>query len=230
MKHETKVRWSSYLIELLIVVIGISIAFWLNNMGVESKNKKEKIAYLIDIRSDLRTDSLRLYRNVKNNEAKSIKLSHALQLIKNTAPVDSVLINIIEIGNYDFFSPDNFTLTSLIQSGDLKLIDSEEIKKELLRLLKIYESINIMQQNFLQALDDNYFPMLLTNLDMVEFKATDPNFFYSVEIKNYCAFTLDETSQHIRTYKYAQNQVEKLSKAIDLELGKHNISASSAKR
>jgi hypothetical protein len=65
------------------------------------------------------------------------------------------LVYILEIGNYDLFNPDNFTLTSLLQSGDLKLIDSEQTKRELLRLLKVYESIDNMQKKILQALDDN---------------------------------------------------------------------------
>jgi len=151
---------------------------------------------------------------------KKNKLDYSLQLIQESAPIDSVLNYIIEIGNYDFFNPDNFTITSLLQSGDLKLIDSEETKRELLRLLKVYESIDIMQNNFLQALDDNYFPMLLSRVDMVEFKALEPNFFYGVEIKNYSAFTINETSQHIQRYKSAQIQVDKVLRLIDVELSK----------
>jgi len=218
MKDKTKRRWTNYLIELLIVIIGISIAFWLNNMSIKSIENTQKISYLTDIKNDLSKDSLSLSFNIRNNEKKSEKLEHALKLIKATAPIDSVLVNIIEIGNYDFFNPDSFTLISLLQSGDLKLIESKQIKKEILRILKVYESIETMQNNFLQALDDNYFPMLLTKVDMIEFKAIDPSFFYDLEIKNYCAYTLNETSQHINSYKYAQAQVDKLTRLIEEEL------------
>jgi len=218
LKKKTKLRWSNYLIELFIVIIGISIAFWLNNMATQSKEKQEKVAYLKDIRNDLKTDSIRLSNNIQNNKIKSQKLVKSLDLIKESAPIDSVLINIIEIGNYDFFTPDNFTLSSLIQSGDLKLINSDKTKRELLRLLRIYESIDNIQKNLLQALDDNYFPMLLSKVDMIEFKAIDPDYFYGVEMKNYCVFTLNETSQHIRNYEYAQGQVKKVMELIDEEL------------
>jgi hypothetical protein len=128
MKEPGLRRWSDYFIELLIVIIGISIAFWLNNMALEDKANREKIAYLKDIKSDLKKDSLRLTYNIKNNEVKKEKLDYSLQLIQESAQIDSVLNYIIEIGNYDFFNPDNFTITSLLQSGDLKLIDSEETK------------------------------------------------------------------------------------------------------
>tara|TARA_R110002073_G_scaffold14554_2_gene59328 strand:- start:8186 stop:8845 length:660 start_codon:yes stop_codon:yes gene_type:complete len=217
---KTRLTWSDYLMELLIVIIGISIAFWLNNVAIESQNKKESTAYLTAIKNDLKTDKARLSANIKKNNFKSEKLSVCLEMIQKKAPIDSLLVNILEIGNYDFFDPDNFTLTSLLQSGDLKLIDSEQVKRELLRLLKIYESIDNMQKNFLHALDDNYFPMLLTKVDMIEFKAVDPDFFYGVEIKNYCGFTLNETSQHIQNYLKAQSQVNKVIILIDTELKK----------
>ena len=219
-KSKSKISWTNHFIELLIVIIGVSIAFWLNNMANKSKENQQEITYLTDIKNDLKKDSLKLAFAIRFNNEKSKKLEHAFQLIKEKAPIDSVLIYVIEIGNYNFFSPDNFTLTSLLQSGDLTLIKSEEIKKEILRLVKIYETIDFMQKNFLQALDENYFPMMLTKVDMVEFKALDPEFFYNIEIKNYCAFTLNETSQHIGTYKNAQSQVARLTQLIDAELGK----------
>ena len=143
----------------------------------------------------------------------------SLEFIKKSAPIDTVLVHILEIGNYDFFNPDNFTLTSLLQSGDFKLIESDQTKRELLRLLKLYAVIDNMQNNFLQALDDNYFPILLSKVDMIELKAIDPTYFYSVEIKNYCAYTLGETSRHIQNYKYAQGQVAKVMALIEKDLG-----------
>ncbi|NER15076.1 hypothetical protein GWK08_16600 [Leptobacterium flavescens] len=220
MKKKTKRRWANYFIELLIVIIGITIAFWFNNLADTIKNRKQKIAYLTDIKNDLKTDSLKLVNNIKNNEIKSETLYRSLELIKRTAPIDSVLSHILEIGSYDFFKPDNFTLTSLLQSGDLKLIDSEQTKRELMRLLQMYESIDNMQINFLQALDENYFPMLISKVDMTELRTTDPDYFYGIEIKNYCAYTLNETDRHIKNYKYAQNQVNNVMKLIKDELSR----------
>ncbi len=215
MKKESKQRWSNYLIELLIVITGITIAFWLNNLDHTRNNRKQRISYLSDIKNDLTTDSLGLSKNIKNNRAKSKILIKSLELIKVSAPIDSVLVNVLEIGSYDFFDPDNFTLTSLIQSGDLKLINSEETKRELLRLLKIYESVDDMQNHFLDALDENYFPMLISKVDITELKAINKDFFYGTEMKNYCAFTLNETNRHIKNYERAQSQVTKVMKLID---------------
>lgn len=218
MKKKTRKRWFHYLIELVLVIIGITIAFWLNNLGEERKNNRQKKAYLTDIRSDLAKDSIQLAADIAYNQSKITTLQQALEGIDNKVEIDSVLPRILEIGNYEFFRPDNFTLTSLIQSGDLKLIDSESTKRELLRLLKMYEVIDNTQNNFLDALDENYFPMLISKVDMTATKAVDADFFYSTEMKNYCAYTLNETRRHIATYRNTQEQIARVKSLIDSEL------------
>lgn len=217
-KFKIKKRWSNYFIELLIVIIGISIAFWINNIDVKNKNELEKVSYLIDIRDDLKKDSLRLSYSIKYNEIKIKKLSKAIKLIEASAPIDSLLVYTSEIGGYSFFSPNDLTLSSLIQSGDLKLINSRKVKKELLRLLEAYETIEYLQKNFLQALDDNYFPTLFRKIDKINNKPIDIDFFYSIEQKNYAHFALNETNQHIQSYKDALKQVVKLIKLINFNL------------
>ncbi|MCA6075094.1 DUF6090 family protein [Fulvivirga sedimenti] len=215
---KNRINWTNHLIELFIVIIGITIAFWLNNVSVREKERVQEIVYLKDILHDLKIDSARLSRNVRINELKQEKLSAGLELISARAPVDSILFKVIEIGSYDFFTPDNLTLISMMQSGDLKLIQSEEIKRELLRLLKIYENIDFMQKNFLQALDDNYFPMLLRQVDMSNLEVADPDFFYGIEIRNYTIFALNETDQHINSYNHAQRQIGNLMTLIKSEI------------
>ena len=212
------INWLNHFVELIIVVIGIYIAFSLNNLGQRHKERGIKNNYLTQIRDDLEKDSLRLSYSIKYNIRKTKKLERGLELIATRSPIDSVFAYITEIGNYDFFIPDNFTLSSMLQSGDFKLIEREPTKRELLRLLKRYEFISNMQTNLLQALDENYFPMLLTKMDWSLYRPVEPEFFYGLEIKNYCAFTLNETSQHIATYQIAQKQISKVMQLIDTEL------------
>lgn len=213
-----KIDWRTHFVELIIVIIGISIAFWLNNLATESREKKLEISFLLDLKSDFRKDSIRLINSLKHNERKITTLSSGLQLIQTDIRheyADSLLAFISRIGNYNFFSPEDLTLTSLLQSGDIKVIRSQQLKKELLRLLKIYEEIDWSQKQLLQALDQNYFPLILNKADMVTQKTADPDFFYTLEVKNYCAFVINDTSQHQKLYERALKQVNKLLDMIE---------------
>lgn len=213
-----KLDWKNHFIELLIVIIGITIAFWLNNLANESSDRKLEEKFINDLRADLQRDSATLAYNVKFNERKVEILYGGIQLmVSDTKHMYSdSLINMLEaIGNYDFFVSESFTLVSLLQSGDIKLLRSDELKKELLRLLKQYELIDRHQNNLLQALDNNYFPLLLGELDMLTQKPTDPDFFYDLKIKNYCAYTMSDTNNLITEYKQAIKQVSKILQMMD---------------
>ncbi|MFY0686684.1 MAG: hypothetical protein JXQ90_05945 [Cyclobacteriaceae bacterium] len=215
------IDWKYHLIELVIVIIGISIAFWLNNLAGAEKEKQLEKQYLSDIRSELIKDTTQLAYNIRFNEIKVQDLKITLGIMLNDESyryTDSLSRLVPRIGNYDFFSSESFTLTSILQSGDIKIIRSVEIKKELQRLLRIYGLIDQSQKNLLKALDENYFPLLLSEVDMLTQKPVREDFYYSLPIRNYCVYTINDTNNHINEYKLGVRQIQKLLSLIDEEL------------
>ena len=49
-------NWKSYFIELFIVIIGVSIAFWLSQIAEENREDLVRRNYMKDIQSDLKDD------------------------------------------------------------------------------------------------------------------------------------------------------------------------------
>lgn len=119
------------------------------------------------------------------------------------------------IGNYVFFHSESFTLHSLLQSGDIKLIESETLKKELLRLRWMFDIVERDQNNFLQALDNNYYPMVMTKSDIIENKMIDEDFYYGVSFKNWVAYTYNDTNNMRNGYASSLKQVRKIISIID---------------
>lgn len=213
-----KLNWSNYFIELLIVIIGITVAFWLNNLASTGKEKKLEETFIIDLKEDLQKDSILLVHKIRFNEDKIERLKRGFMILqkdKNQEQLDSVIAMSNLIGNYDFFNSESYMLGSLLQSGDIKLITSRPIKKELIKLIKLYDIIDESQRNHLQALDNNYFPALMTRLDLVTDKTNDPDWFYSVQMRNYFAFSMNDVNNIVGQYKYALNQINVVLREID---------------
>ena len=207
------VNWRTHFIELVIVIIGISIAFWLNNLANDRNERRLEEAFLSDLHTELRLDSARLQHNVKFNEQKVAVLTKGLEMISrdaNQTKIDSALFYTTYVGHYDFFFPENFTLTSMLQSGDIKLISSRELKKELVRLQRKYEYIEWVQNNFIKALDENFFPKVMGYIDMQSGRVSEPANLYSIQNRNFIDFTITDTQAHITEYKGALKQIEKL--------------------
>ncbi len=213
-----KSNWTNYLIELFIVIIGITIAFWLNNMAEASKEKTLESKFIQDIRADLVRDSTNLHTSFRFNKKKVGRVEGILQLLISDDQMqyqDSLFARLGVIGNYNFFFPESFTINSLLQSGDFKLLQSDELKKEILRLRWMYEMIERDQNNLTKALDDNYYPKVLTEIDMISGQVKDPAFFYGTQFRNWVVYVLNDTNNLTSQYKRAKDQINKIISIVD---------------
>ncbi|MCP4456853.1 MAG: hypothetical protein GY816_02320, partial [Cytophagales bacterium] len=117
-------NWKSHLIELFIVIVGVSIAFWLSQISQESRDEVVRKNYLSDIQSDLRNDIRMLDFAIDFNVKKVRGIDSVAGLfVKADDHRDVIIDQITQLGNYTFFQPENFTYQSMIASGDFKLLN-----------------------------------------------------------------------------------------------------------
>lgn len=124
-----KVNWNYTIGEVLIVIIGITIAFSLNKCSEDSKNRELKTQYLTNMKMDIEADRTQLLTNIKELEA---KINDAVSILPylNTDSTNKMKIvgKVFNIINLSHFSPKDITYQTLINSGDLKLIDDFDLK------------------------------------------------------------------------------------------------------
>ena len=125
-----KINWRYALGEILIVIIGITIAFNLNNFSENKKNKQLRDQYLESIQKDLIEDKQQLLSNKKLLEEKTENLSVVLKALRsdNDTEKRKVMGIIFKVAEIIEFNPKNVTYHSLINSGDMKLIKNFELK------------------------------------------------------------------------------------------------------
>ena len=192
-----------YFIELVIVIVGVTIAFWLNTRAESIKENKTLKNYYAELRSDLEQDRKTISLIITANEKKQQDMVSAMRLYQEE-PVngDSIFYYSQMVGNYYFFDPKDITYNSMINSGDLKLINDPELKRLLVSLYDKYQTIDYLQQNHLQALDENYFPRYVLMVDYITGEVLQP-LEEDILIKNYFAFSANELGTHVEFYKSA---------------------------
>jgi hypothetical protein len=124
-----KQNWKYAFGEILIVIIGISIAFSMNKCADDSKNEAQKNQYLTSLKNDIEADKMQLENNVIAISEK-IKLSgEVIDLLNQDMPQKmgamGKLFKIADLANFD---AKDITYATLINSGDFKLIDNFELK------------------------------------------------------------------------------------------------------
>jgi len=125
-----KINWQYTFGEILIVIIGITIAFSMNTCAENSKNKRLKTKYFENLRDDIQSDKANLEDNLVKLKSKRGILLNSFRYFPPMAPkrdsaLASSLFNTAQIVE---FSSKNSTYQTLINSGDLNLIDNFDLR------------------------------------------------------------------------------------------------------
>ena len=117
--------------EILIVIVGISIAFSLNKCADNTKDEKLRAQYLTSLKGDLEIDRQHLQDNVTAIEDKIGALSQILPLLNTDAEnKNSVIPNLLfrKVAGLSSFVPKDITYQTMVNSGDFRLINDFELK------------------------------------------------------------------------------------------------------
>lgn len=186
-----------YLLEFFIVIIGICIAFWLGEQTEQGKKNKLETQYLEDLNDDLEADTELIEYLDMLLEAKSQSIQEAITFFTDPSSkltTDNIPEYVEQMVDIDLFYPSDFTYGSLRQSGDLKLIKNHDLRKSLVQLYSSYESIEKVQSDLIEFLENNLAPVYFKNFDLANKKIVNQAYFKSPELSNFMIFTLDKMS------------------------------------
>jgi len=118
--------------EILIVIIGISLAFSLNNWKENRVIRNQKIQYLDNLISDINQEILQLEENQESAKDKILKIKTIKPFLGNNQEQrDTIATKVFELARLIHFSPENSTYQTLINSGDMKLIGKFQVRRSI---------------------------------------------------------------------------------------------------
>ena len=137
-----KINWRYAIGELIIITIGISLAFALNNWAAKKADERKLDSYMENIKSELEEDLSQLDSNI------SI-IGQRLEFMNNMIPhLHAEIPGRAEAANgiYGIIDPVPFrrnatTWQSLTYSGEIQLIRDLELRNALIRHYETYELV-----------------------------------------------------------------------------------------
>jgi len=130
-----------YSIEFVVIILGITVSFWLNQLSITNQNEKERIKVLLSLQLEI--NEIKFYCDEKKQTwGNDIRLLDEFLIPGNDEfNIDNILKittskNRIEtfMVLYRVFDPPLNRYQSIINSGDLKYVKSEKVKEILSRL------------------------------------------------------------------------------------------------
>ena len=135
-----------YSLEFIVIVLGISVSFWLNQVSTNKQNNNERIKVLNSLQKEAKELMITAQRekNWQNDIAilnafiNPVNQQFNFETIKHlTKSKSRIQFNLIY---YRVFEPPTDRYHSIINSGALKYINSDKIKEMLSRIHITYSS------------------------------------------------------------------------------------------
>jgi hypothetical protein len=150
-----KEKWPEYILEILVITIGILGAFALNSWNEESNREEAELKILKEIKSNLELDLIDLNGNRKGHFENlkvldSLKRAQELQLTN-----EQVAINFYSAFRDYIYTPQRSAIETLRAKG-VDLISDDSLRIDILRLYDFYTAS-------LVKIEEGYQPSLFTD-------------------------------------------------------------------
>lgn len=137
MKKNRPVRDIRYfLAELLILIIGISASFALNEYRVQQREQNQERELILNFKSNLISDSLLLSGGSNVMKTQIEAAQRLLQLEPKSDYKDSIAIDMLQMMSYYPFEPNDITYQEMKSVGNTHIIRNDSLLTE---IIGIYE-------------------------------------------------------------------------------------------
>ncbi|MEQ8626843.1 DUF6090 family protein [Ekhidna sp.] len=181
------INWLDHIANLLVVILGISIAFYMEGWREDAGNRMQERKYLESMVTDLQTDIEALDTLLSINEELSAALVNlSLASVGRPYGSDSALMyQTLKIQYNPPFTPQRTAYESLKASGKMDLINDFELRNH---IVDLYEQFYRGTAEYDDALDEHVRdfvkPYYMKNVRFTGPQSIDPAFLNSDEFRN----------------------------------------------
>jgi len=203
-KFLKNIRWSDKVVDLFVVILGISIAFAMDNCSNVRKTAKTRNAYFKTLLIDLRKDSVNLSKAREGIEMEKNLIDTLFAITdKRNENLSKAIASKFSIvgavrGN---FTAEKVAYESLKESGSISIMgDSVNIK--LNRLHDEYQQLE-RDEEFFKTIIFEYAVPIFFNYDSRVDSITDPSLYFSPKFNNVLLALSGNIGQRKRTIEEA---------------------------
>lgn len=215
-----KSEWYKYVLEIIVVVIGIMVAFSLNNWKESINLKTIERQLYSDLLQELRIDLSEIQGNRRYNHRYLSRFDYASEIILNDTQmqlVDTLAIIVTELTNFSYFKKNESAYEVLAASGKLDLFTNKNILGHLQQLGILYNYINRLEKNHEQLMFMSV-PKISEYLSMNPLEVMQPEALYNYKFRNNIEFFIKIGNEKEGLYEQAENDLNNLIISLEEEL------------
>ena len=206
--------------EILLVMIGISLAFQLDNWDTKRIEKREEISSYKNIKRQINDDRGVIYGIIDYNDLYYKQYKYANQVIEQNdqSKIDTLGKIALKLYKYSDYNRSSNIYQNLINSGELKLLKNRDIIEQIQRLEETYIYMNRMEKIHFEVIMGGVHLDILESIKFSDGSVRKPEELYGIDFQNHFIGMMGIMIEKDEIYHRAINEIEIITKLIDEEL------------
>ena len=206
--------------EILLVMIGISLAFQVSNWDDNRIKKNAENRYYESVRAQIADDKENIQGQKDYNNHYMVQFKYANEIIENNdrSKLDTLGLIVRNLTNYSDFDKQGNIYETMVNSGQINLLQNDKIVNGIRQLEEMYIYINRMESIHYDAMMNYTAPATISVLKFATREIKKPDDVFTYEFQNLVIMLMQVMEEKDRTYNQALNEIDVVTKLIDDEL------------
>ncbi len=206
--------------EILLVVIGILIALQINNWNQNENNRETEKRFYQNVKSELKDDYNSLIGNIAYSQRYKRQYQYAVEIIetKDFSKIDTLGIIAVNLMKNSDFDRQNTIYESMVNSGQIKFVNNQEIIQRLHNLEETYIYINRLENIQMDAVVNFVVPEVVRYVNIKKARIENVDQLYGYQFQNNFMVMISVSDEKEEVYEKAIKEIDLILELIDKEI------------
>ncbi len=210
--------------EILLVMIGISLAFQLNNWNDNRIKENTEVTYYKNIKDQIENDKSLLEEQSVYNNHYLVQFKYANEILEanDRSKIDTLGLIIRKLTQYSDFDRKGNIYETLVNSGEIKLLKNLTIVNSIRGLEEKYNYVNRMENIHYDAMMKYVIMSITPVLKFSDASVQKPDQLYTYEFQNLVLSLIQVMTEKDQVYNEALDEINNITNLINTELNNNN--------
>jgi hypothetical protein len=184
-KKRSGISWLKLLLELLVVFVGVTSGFLLNNYREERVSKEFENIYLENLLINLKADSAEIGGNIEANLNNVDVARLAVTSFRENKTTNDQALDVLSVMvTYNDISLQDASYQSIVGSGSLGLIGNIGLRMHLIEYYQFMDQVRSVEAVHNEYITSYVLPFVMKNMDMTGGRLIENFDLNSIEFRN----------------------------------------------
>ena len=203
--------------EILLVMIGISLAFQLDNWNENRLKENTEIVYYKNIKEQIEDDKALINEQINFNNKYMVEFKYANEILETNdrSKVDTLGLIVRNLTQYSDFDRKGNIYETLVNSGEIKLLRNHTIVSSIRELEEKYNYINRMENIHYDAIMKHVIMATNSIIKFSDGTVQKPKLLYSYEFQNLVFSLIQIMTEKDKVYNEVLDEIDIINTLIN---------------